>query len=389
MITSAIQVGNGTVVSLGGTYGIFLAILVAHGFVASMATRLLSRLTVLYALINLGTTIALLIALPAAKKDRVSAMVAFTQFDNFTGWTSNGFAFLLAFTSPMWTLTGYDSAAHISEESKNPSLAAPVGIMTAVFSTASLGWLLLIVFSFCSTDLNGLVTSPLPLSAASLILDVLGPNGMLAIWSFVIITQFFTGAAQTVDSSRSIFAFSRDNALPGSRFWKRMNSKTQTPVNAVWLTVALSALCGLLGFSIAALTALDGLAVIGLYISYIIPIICRMLPSGQRQFKPGPFNLGGFSRIIAFISTLWVSFVVIILLFPGGLSPNVQSMNWAIIILAAVILFSGGWWIIDAHKWFKGPVHTIRDAEATLAEQKMKLDDGSGSGSGGSIPEKL
>jgi amino acid transporter len=72
------------------------------------------------------------------------------------------------------------------------------------------------------------------------------------------VRQFFTGAAQGVDASRVVFAFARDNALPGSRWWKRVNKYTQTPVNAVWLVMFGAAVCGLFGFSNAALSSLAG-----------------------------------------------------------------------------------------------------------------------------------
>ena len=67
-----------------------------------------------------------------------------------------------------------------------------------------------------------------------------------------------TGVAQGVDTSRVVFAFARDGALPGSRFWKKMNKHTQTPVNAVWLVMVASGVCGVLGFSETALNSLAG-----------------------------------------------------------------------------------------------------------------------------------
>ncbi len=94
-----------------------------------------------------------------------------------------------------------------------------------------------------------------------LFLDVLGKRGMLAIWSLIIIVQYVTGAAQGVDASRVVFAFARDNALPGSRWWKRIHPYTRTPVNAVWLVMLLAGICGLLGFSVTALSSLAGYAV--------------------------------------------------------------------------------------------------------------------------------
>jgi hypothetical protein len=43
------------------------------------------------------------------------------------------------------------------------------------------------------------------------------------------VRQLAAGAAQGVDASRVVFAFARDNALPGSRWWKQINPYTQTP----------------------------------------------------------------------------------------------------------------------------------------------------------------
>jgi amino acid transporter len=65
-----------------------------------------------------------------------------------------------------------------------------------------------------------------------------------------------------VDASRVVFAFARDGALPGSRWWKQINHNTQTPVNAVWFVMAGSAICGLLGFSSAALSSLAGYVIL-------------------------------------------------------------------------------------------------------------------------------
>lgn len=71
--------------------------------------------------------------------------------------SKDGWAFLLAFTAPMWTLTGCmsnyvffystynnlpsldDSAAHISEETAGAARAAPLAILIGVAGTASLG----------------------------------------------------------------------------------------------------------------------------------------------------------------------------------------------------------------------------------------------------------
>ena len=147
--------------------------------------------------------------------------------------------------------------------------------MVAAGATAGLEWLLYIAASFATTSVFDILATDLPLPMGQLFLNTLGKRGMLAIWSCIIVVQvcapfrllsnashkdiqYVTGAAQVVDASRVVFAFARDNALPGSRWWKKMNSHTQTPVNAVWLVIVCSGVCGVLGFSEAALTSLAG-----------------------------------------------------------------------------------------------------------------------------------
>ena len=151
-----------------------------------------------------------------------------------------------------------DSAAHISEETAGAARAAPIAILVGVGATASLGWLLFIAASFAAASVPDLLASPLPLPMGQLFLDILGKRGMLAIWSILIVVLYASGAAQGVDASRVIFAFSRDNALPGSAWWKKVHPYTKTPVNAVWLVMALCAVLAVLGFSTSALNSLAG-----------------------------------------------------------------------------------------------------------------------------------
>ncbi|KAK0467117.1 APC amino acid permease [Desarmillaria tabescens] len=376
MITTAIAVNSGgaTNLSSGATFGILLAILFSHGIVCSAATRILARLNLFYVIINgessllltlstdpIGTTVAAIIALLVASgSNKVSTKDAFTLFENNTGWSNNGWAFLLAFTAPMWTLTGYDSAAHISEEVAGADVAAPVAIITAVAGTAGLGWILLIATSFAIPSITDLLSTELPLPMGQVFLDVLGKRGMLVIWSFIIVVQYVTGAAQGVDASRVVFAFARDNALPGSRWWKKINSRTQTPVNAAWLVMVFAGICGLLGFSETALTSLAGASVIGLYTSYVVPIFLR-ITSGRNNVVPGPFTLGRWATPIGAVAVSWVTFIVVLLLFPTGQHTTAQDMNYAIVLIAAVFIFATVSWMTSAHKWFHGPVNNVGD----------------------------
>ncbi|KAH9850200.1 amino acid transporter [Lenzites betulinus] len=367
MITTAVAVSTDGAVVLGAgpTYGILLAILAVHGFICSAATKVLARLNLFYGFLTVGATVGAIVALLVCSGDqKVSTKTAFTSYENFTGWRNDGWAFLLAFAAPMWSLTGYDSAAHISEEVADAARAAPIAILVSVAAVGSMGWILIIAASFATVSVPALLDTDLALPMGQLLLDVLGKRGMLAVWSFTIIAQFLCGAAQGVDASRVVFAFARDNALPGSRWWKQVNKHTQTPVNAVWLVIILSALCGLLGFSETAFSSLAGqypdysASVIGLYTSYATPIFLRVT-SGRHKLVPGPFSLGRWSTLIGSIAIAWVAFIVVLLCFPPSQTTTAAEMNYAPVIVLAVFIFAGGSWVVSARRWFVGPLPNI------------------------------
>ncbi|KAI9069374.1 amino acid transporter [Trametes sanguinea] len=387
MITTAVAVSTDNAVLLGAgpTYGILLAILLVHGIMCSAATRVLARINLFYGFVIAGATVAAIVALLVCSGDnKATTKTAFLSYENNTGWKNgmpqnsdnlaydaawspDGWAFLLSFAAPMWSLTGYDSAAHISEEVAGAARAAPIAILVSVAVVGGMGWILLIAASFATVSVPRLLQTDLALPMGQLLLDVLGKRGMLAIWSFTIIAQFLCGAAQAVDASRVVFAFARDGALPGSRWWKRLNTHTQTPVNAVWLVVALSALCGLLGFSATAFSSLAGASVIGLYTSYATPIFLRVT-SGRRKLAPGPFSLGKWSMPIGTVSVLWVTFVVVVLSFPPSQRTDAVQMNYASAIVLAVFVFAGCSWLFSARKWFAGPLPNIgREQETSKA----------------------
>ena len=186
----------------------------------------------------------------------------------------------------------------------------------------------------------------------------MGKHGFLAMWSITIFVQFTSGTAQTLDAARALYAFARDGAVPFSRQLSTMNKYTSTPLNATWTMVALAAIVGLLMLQSTALTALAGTSVIGLYISYIVPIFLR-ITSGRKTFKPGPWKLGFAAVPLGTISCLYVAFIVVILLFPANPNPDVSVMNWAVLILGVVFLGASFAWVVSARHWFKGPIHEV------------------------------
>lgn len=130
---------------------------------------------------------------------------------------------------------------------------------------------------------------------ATIFFNSFGQKGTLALWAIVVIVQYMMGTSMLLASSRQVFAFSRDGALPFSSWLYRMNGYTKTPVNTVWFSAILATLLGLLVFAGSqAINAVFSISVVASYVAYATPIIARF--AFKNDFQPGPFNLGIFVR---------------------------------------------------------------------------------------------
>ena len=97
----------------GQIYGVFLATVVSHGAIASTMAKWMGKLQSVFVVMNFVLIFATIIALPiGAGGSRNSASYIFTHVENLTTWPS-GWAFMLSWLSPIWTIGGFDSAVHI------------------------------------------------------------------------------------------------------------------------------------------------------------------------------------------------------------------------------------------------------------------------------------
>ncbi|KAJ3511130.1 hypothetical protein NMY22_g15750 [Coprinellus aureogranulatus] len=268
-------------------FGVYTGIVLSHGVLCCLGTTVLARLQTVYIILNVLLCMVVIIVLPITTPTEYRNTVSFAlgEFTNFNGWP-NGFAFILSFLAPLWTICSFDASVHIAEESSNASVAVPWGIVNAISVAGLLGWAINMVLAFCmGTDLEALYDSDQPM--ALIFLNSFGRNATLGLWIVVVLVQYMMGSSMLLGASRQTFAFSRDGALPFSGWLYQISSYTQTPINSVWYDAILAIVMGLLVFAgDQAINAAFALSVTGLYVAYAIPIVARFW--GENDFKPGP-----------------------------------------------------------------------------------------------------
>ena len=355
----------------GKTVGLYIALMVVHGVINSLGTKTLARLTSSYVIVNLGITFVIIITLLATtpRHEMHSAKYIFGTLDNQSGYGGSGgsaLAYFFGLYSVQFVMTDYDATAHISEEVNRAAVAGPVAIAVAVAGTGMIGWILNIVLVLCSGDVSHTDQDNWPgsLAMAEIIYMRLGKAGFLVVWPFVCMVAFFVVTTALQAASRSFYAFSRDGGLPDKGFFSRIDKRTGTTVNAVWLVVAPSVALIFLGLaSDVAVNAIFALAALGMDLSYLVPIVCRYIFANhpEVQFQPGPFTLGKgwLYRIVNGIAIIWTLFECTILAIPTNKPISAQNFNYSWVIMVGVLIIALTYYVFFAHQHYFGPQSTL------------------------------
>ena len=296
------------------TVGVMAASTLLHSILNSLKTSYLEKMTKTYVIFHIAVLVACCITLLAMCDNKHDSHYVWTNVTNNSGWTPNGWSFLFGFLSASWTMTDYDATAHIAEEIKNPEIKAPWSIAAALGFTWIGGWLFTIVLAYTMGDPTDILGSPMAQPVAQVFYNVTGRSGGIFFTVAAYIVLNFTAMTAIQAGSRTIWAYARDEMLPGSRIWYKINKSTDTPIYATWLFTICCVLINLIGLgSYTAISAIFNLTAIALDWSYCIPVICKLL---YGKFEPGPFHLGKASVAINITAVAWTTFVTIIYVMP-------------------------------------------------------------------------
>jgi amino acid transporter len=253
-----------------------------------------------------------------------------------------------------------------------PEIKAPWAIFLAMACTYVLGFLFNIVLAFCMGDPQEILASPIVQPVAQIYYNSLGKSAgiFFTVCAFIVLQFVCFTATQAL--ARTVFAFSRDRLIPGSRIWTRVNKLTGTPLYAVWFSVFWCIAINLIALgSYIAIAGVFSVTAIALDWSYVIPIMCKLLFG---KFVPGPWHMGKLSPFINAWAVIWTVFVSIIFILPTLRPVTAQNMNYAIAFLGAIFVAAAIWWYLSGRKWYVGPL-----VEAQVQQVEV---DGGDSGSG-------
>lgn len=345
----------------GKCYGVFAACVITNVIVACLTTKHAASLQTASIVLNVLLVLLFLIAVPAGfGSDFNSRGFIFGNFENARDW-GVGWSFFISLQPAVWVIGAFDSVIHCSEEALSAQRSIPVGILGSIAACWFLGWFVVIVCAACIKDgdvarvLNTATGSPM----AQIIYDALGKKWAVAFMSLIAVGQYFMAISITIALSRQIWSFARDDGLPiVYQYVKYVNPKIKIPVRASIFAGILALILGLLVLinGTAGSGALFSLAICSNSLAWGMPVVLVLLPYGKKRFIPGPFYFGKWiSTTICFVACCWLSFIIVLTMFPDSKKVDKDSMNYTVVINVGVWILSLVYYFTWGYRVYSGP----------------------------------
>jgi len=258
--------------------------------------------------LHITAFVAIVCVLGAMAPKRTAEFV-FVETTNATGWSNNGVAWLIGLLSTTYSMLGYDAATHLSEELPEPKKNVPLAMVGSVVVNGVIGFVYCIVLLFSLGDLDTVLASPTGFPFIQVFLDTTKSSAGTTIMTLLIsLIAVAANAAGLTSTSRTFWALARDNAIPKASYFAHVDPKLRVPVRMI---VLISILQFLLGFiylgNSTAFNAVLSMAILGMYLSYLLPIVYMLLYGRKRgAHEPGPFKLGRTGAAINIAAICWI-----------------------------------------------------------------------------------
>ncbi|KAF2149545.1 choline transporter [Myriangium duriaei CBS 260.36] len=288
------------------------------------------------------------------------------DWQNLTGWNSNGFVFLAGTLNGAWTIGVVDVASHLAEEVPNPKRNIPLATFIYLIIDTITAFVFYVALLYCITDLDAIRSSPitsLPL-VAIVQQATRTQSGTAALLILFLFAGTFAIVGCVLTATRILWTLGRDHAVPFSGWVGLTSPHHKNPFNATIITTIVISACGLIYVvNAAAFSAVIGCFVILSTASYLAAILPHLL-TRRRYVRPGPFWMpSSIAYPLMWIASIYIVLFDLIYMFPFIQPTAASSMNYASVICGGSTLLITPWYFYKRHHGYKGPIVLMHAAD--------------------------
>ena len=314
---------------------ITVVMLLAQAVLVIASTRIVGVITSaavgLELIIVVVLVVALFIAVAVTGDGSASNLTSRGVAGGASDYFAIGGGLMAAMIMGIATLVGFDAAANMAEEAKDPFRSVPRAIVGSVVAAGVLGLVFAIALTVAIKDIPRITATNSPV--ALILRDQLGVVMERSLLVAIVIAFFGAGLVTLATCARMVFAMARDDRFPAPKLMQHVNPRTHTPIPATILIVVLgiALMVAVPGDALLELLTVGGLIGAVLYGAIIVLYLTVRKRLGRQE---NAFDIGRFEMPVAIGALVWSAIVVFILVSP-------REARTAV-FLAIGILLAGG-----------------------------------------------
>ncbi|KAF2128134.1 amino acid transporter [Dothidotthia symphoricarpi CBS 119687] len=356
-------------------------------FTVMFANRALPLLTTIGLILILGgcfITIMVCAIMPSRTgKGYASNSFVWREWQNQTGWSSDGFVFCAGMLNGAYAVGTPDCVSHLAEEIPNPRRNVPKAILAQYVVGFLTAFLYVITIFYSVNDLDSLFSNPWPFPLAELYRQSTNSTaGSLGLLIVIFLPTFCTNIGCYLTSGRMLWTLGRDGASPFSAWIGKISPRYQNPWNATLVCGVIDTILGCIYIgSSTAFSAFVGSFIVMSSFSYLAFILPNIL-SRRRHVVPGPFSMPNpVFYTIGGLACAYMCVWIVVYCFPYAVPFDSTTMNYSCVLVGGLTIIMGAWYAWIRKRGYEGPRGALLKALNGLADGDdgpAVLDLGSG-----------
>ena len=306
------------------------------------------------------------------------ASFVFTDYENSSGWSSDGLVWFLGLLNAAYTFVGIDGTSHMSEEVRKSNVAVPKSMVLSQLINGVFAIAMTIILLFGIGDIKTMLSTKTKYPIIQILYGATGSKGattaLIALMTLVIL---FTALGILASASRLTWAFARDNGLPFPKTFahvswfflylhvvlieQQVNRSYMIPVRAILFVAVVAGILGVVNIgSKTAFHAIISLALIGHYTSYLLPTLLLAIRRFNKKEIPfGPWSMGKLGLWVNLAAIAYLIIVIVFMVFPPYQPVTASNLNYAGPIFGLTLILSIVFWITYGRRVYHGPVQEV------------------------------
>jgi amino acid transporter len=264
-------------------------------------------------------------------------------FDSFGAGSSGSYlsAFLASALIGVYLYYGFEACGDVAEEVKNPGVQIPKSMRMTIYIGGVASFFITLALVLAVPDFGAVISGKDADPVTTVLRGAFGPFGFRLVIAVVLISFVSCALSLQAAASRLIYAYARDDMMPGSKLFAQFSKKRAIPPYSLALAAIVPTII-VIGSKVSAdaLTKIVSFAALGIYLGFMM-VVFAALRARVKGWRPnGRFTLGKWGLAVNIAAFTYQILASLNMAWPR--TPGVPWYDNYIVLLSAAVVVGVG-----------------------------------------------